>query len=74
LFVRKIPKNVTSKDLEAYFTNYGSIISCKVSLDQKNHESRGYGFVCFHDYEYANKALEDTKGKDSYVGVKFNPK
>lgn len=64
-----VQNEATSKDLEDHFKNFGGIISCKVSLEQKNHESRGYGFVCFQDSEYAKAALEATKGHESYVGV-----
>ena len=74
MFIRKIGKEATSKDLEDIFRQFGGIISCKVSLEEKTHKSRGYGFVCFQDAEYAQKALEDTKSKDQYIGVKFNPK
>ena len=62
-----------SEDLEKYFQQFGSIISCEVSLDEK-HNSRGYGFVCFSDAEYARKAIEATSGNENFTGVKFNPK
>ena len=73
VFIRKIDKSFKSDDLENSFKNFGGIISCKVSLDEQ-HKSRGYGFVCFQDPEYAREALKATQGKDSLIGVKFNPK
>jgi len=44
--MRNIPKGITSKELEVKFAEYGEVLSCKVSLDEK-YKSRGYGFVCF---------------------------
>ena len=59
LFIRKISKNMDSKSLEDEFKKYGDIISCKVSIN-KDHSSRGYGFVCFRDPEAASRALSET--------------
>ena len=52
VFIRKIPKNIASQELELNFSNFGDIISSKVSLND-DHSSRGYGFVCFKDSESA---------------------
>jgi len=46
IFVRKIPKEMTPQLLEEHFVKYGDIKSLKISLDS-DHQSRGYGFVCF---------------------------
>jgi polyadenylate-binding protein len=62
-----------SEDLENHFKQFGGIISCKISLDEK-HASRGYGFVCFQDSEYAKEALKVTSHMENLIGVKFNPK
>ncbi len=59
MFIRKIPKNLTSEDLEKLFKPYGDIISCKVSIEE-DYKSRGYGFVCFRDPESASQALSES--------------
>ncbi len=48
MFVDRIPKSDSAADLESHFSKYGEIISCKVCLNS-DHESKGYGFVCFRD-------------------------
>ncbi len=71
--MRKIPKTVQSAELENIFVAYGEIISCKISLNE-DHSSRGYGFVCFRDPESAARAIQASSGRESVVGVKFEPK
>lgn len=46
IFVRRIPKEMTPAQLEEHFSRYGDIKSLKISLNS-DHQSRGYGFVCF---------------------------
>jgi RNA recognition motif-containing protein len=46
IFVRRIPKEMTPSGLEEHFGRYGDIKSLKISLNS-DHQSRGYGFVCF---------------------------
>jgi len=73
MFVRKIPKTDSAASLENTFAKYGEIISCKVSLGS-DHESKGYGFVCFRDAASTQKALEETQSAENRIGVKFAPK
>jgi RNA recognition motif-containing protein len=46
VFVKSIPKNKKPEDLEKFFSDFGTVKSAKLSLNS-NHESNGYGFVCF---------------------------
>jgi polyadenylate-binding protein len=55
------------------FSKYGDIMSVKISLDA-NHESNGYGFVCFAKPEYASAAIQATSRADTCTGLKFSPK
>ncbi len=73
MFVRRIPKSDSAAILENYFSKYGEIISCKVSLGS-DHKSKGYGFVCFRDAAATQKAIEETQGAETRIGVKFAPK
>ena len=47
---------MTPQQLEEHFSRYGDIKSLKISLNS-DHESRGYGFVCFQDPTSAKQAL-----------------
>jgi RNA recognition motif-containing protein len=40
VFIEKIPKDINSEALDLYFSKYGEIISCKVSLNE-DYSSRG---------------------------------
>jgi polyadenylate-binding protein len=60
VFVKKLPANMTAKELDEYFTKWGPIKSAKISID-KDYKSNGYGFVCFEKAEDAARAIEDTK-------------
>ena len=74
VFVRKIPKTTTDAEgkeveftssiLHERFSQYGEIMSVKISLD-KDHKSNGYGFVCFINPEDAAKAIKQTEKNDT---------
>jgi polyadenylate-binding protein len=59
VFVRKIPKQFTCKDLDEKFSQYGQIMSVKISLNAE-HESNQYGFVCFANPDSATAAISST--------------
>jgi polyadenylate-binding protein len=46
VFVKGLDRAWTHKELFGHFSEFGDIVSAKVSL-QENHQSRGYGFVTF---------------------------
>jgi RNA recognition motif-containing protein len=47
VFVKRLPDNMTSKDLDQVFSdNVGKVKSAKVSING-DYSSRKYGFVCF---------------------------
>lgn len=73
VFVRKIPAEMTPKELDEEFSKYGQIMSVKISLD-KDHKSNGYGFVCFQNPEQATEAIKATSTRDSCIAIKFSPK
>lgn len=56
LFLAKLPRNVTDKDLMQIFAEYGPI-SAKVMLDASTGRSKGFGFVLFNT---------ETEGKKAY--------
>ena len=73
IFVRKVPKEMTPQMLEEHFQRYGDIKSLKISLNS-DHESRGYGFVCFQDPTSARRALEAEGNADSIQVIKYQPR
>jgi len=73
IFVRRIPKEMTPSKLEEHFKRYGDIKSLKISLNS-DHESRGYGFVCFQDATSAMEALEAEGSADSIQVIKYQPR
>ena len=79
IFVKKIPKSVTSKEFHDFFSKYGNIISAK--LEDEEGESVGYGFVQYDNENSSVCAINQAnlcewKGKKIYVGkfVKNKPK
>lgn len=60
LFVKNLPEDITTKELDNLFSPYGSILSTKVVYDT-NERPRGYGFVQYEKKESAIRALEETK-------------
>ena len=62
IFVKNIPKDVSTKEFDEYFKKYGNIISAKIAEDEEG-ESMGYGFVLYDKEESATKAIAECHGK-----------
>lgn len=63
VYIKYLPKNFDSHDLEKLFSPYGAIISARVLLDQHTGLSRGVGFVLFNTRDEATGAVENLNGK-----------
>lgn len=59
LFVKGFGKTWTHKDLHDKFSQFGEIVSAKVSLED-GHKGRGYGFVMFSRDEFAQRAIQEV--------------
>ncbi|CAG9333862.1 unnamed protein product [Blepharisma stoltei] len=57
IFVKNIPKDFTTKDLEAWFSKYGEIVSSKICYNA-NGQPLGYGFIQFTLKDAADKAVQ----------------
>ena len=73
IFVRRIPKDMSPQQLEEHFKRHGEIKSLKISLNS-DHQSRGYGFVCFQDSSSAARALEAEGNADSIQVIRYQPR
>jgi len=61
VFVKKLDKSWTIKDLYEIFGTYGEIQSAKISLNPQTHKSNGYGYVQYMNKESASKAIEASQ-------------
>ena len=73
IFVRKIPAEMTPRQLEEHFSKYGPIKSLKISLNS-DHSSRRYGFVCFQDSASAAAALKADENAEVNQVIKYKPR
>ncbi|KAF2765209.1 RNA-binding domain-containing protein [Teratosphaeria nubilosa] len=66
LFIRNLPYDVKSEDLEAEFESYGSLEEATivhVPLDHKTGQAKGFAYVQFADADAAENALKDRDGQ-----------
>lgn len=77
VFIKNLDKSIDNQALYDTFSDFGSILSCKVVTDSKGN-SKGYGFVHYESKEAAEQAIAKVhgmllNGKIVYVGP-FIPK
>ena len=63
IFIKRIPKEVSTKEFAEYFGKYGKIVSCKIAEDEDG-EPMGYGFVLYNTEEGAKTAIKECNGKE----------
>ena len=61
IFVGNLPWSATDADLEAKFSEYGTVSSARIITDKFSGRSRGFGFVDMDD-EAAQKAIAAMNG------------
>lgn len=73
VFVKKLSKEVTHRELHEYFGQFGQIASLKLSEDEEG-ESLGFGFILFETEEEAEKAIKATNGVEFHGKKLFTGK
>jgi len=61
IFVGNLPWSTTNADLQALFSEHGTVHRTKIVLDRETNRSRGFGFVDMEEPE-ALAAVEATNG------------
>ena len=64
IFVAKLNFKTKKEDLEAAFTQFGEVTSCKIVRDKETGRSKGYGFIEMPNDEQANRAIEALNEKE----------
>eukprot|EP00397_Hematodinium_sp_SG-2012_P016297 GEMP01016622.1.p1 GENE.GEMP01016622.1~~GEMP01016622.1.p1 ORF type:complete len:661 (+),score=163.45 GEMP01016622.1:198-2180(+) len=73
LYVKNLHDDMSEKDLQQLFGQFGNVTSVAVMRDDKQH-SKGFGFVSFKNSDDATKAVAEMhlkviRGKPLYVGL-----
>jgi len=64
LYVGNLTYNVNESDLEALFSQFGTVQSAQIIVDRDTNRSKGFGFVEMDSEENAKKAIENLDGRD----------
>uniref|UniRef100_A0A0D6QT30 RRM domain-containing protein n=1 Tax=Araucaria cunninghamii TaxID=56994 RepID=A0A0D6QT30_ARACU len=58
LYVTGLSARVVEKDLEEHFSQEGKVIDCRIVVDPRTRESRGFGFVTMATLEDAERCVK----------------
>eukprot|EP00246_Nothoceros_aenigmaticus_P000901 TRINITY_DN1113_c0_g1_i2.p1 TRINITY_DN1113_c0_g1~~TRINITY_DN1113_c0_g1_i2.p1 ORF type:complete len:177 (-),score=13.75 TRINITY_DN1113_c0_g1_i2:916-1446(-) len=58
LYVTGLSTRVSEKDLEEHFSKEGKVIECRLVVDPRTRESRGFGFVTMDTSEDAERSIK----------------
>jgi cold-inducible RNA-binding protein len=64
LYVGNLTYNVNESDLEALFSQYGSVQSAQIIIDRDTNRSKGFGFVEMGSDAEAQAAIDALNGQD----------
>jgi RNA recognition motif-containing protein len=63
LFIGNLPASTNEKDLQALFSEFGTVRSCKLVADVFSGQCKGFGFIEMEGHE-ARAAITGLNGKD----------
>merc|ERR1719322_1983647 len=61
VFIKNLDRSIDTRALYDYFSNLGTVLSCKVATDENN-ISKGYGYIHFEDETVADNVIEQFNG------------
>jgi RNA recognition motif-containing protein len=64
IFVGNLSFNMTERELESAFADYGEVQSARIATDRDTNRSRGFGFVEMANETEAKAAIAALNGKD----------
>ena len=64
IYVGNLTFNTSSSELEALFSEHGTVTSAQVVDDRDTGRSRGFGFVEMSSSDEANAAIEALNGRN----------
>ncbi|MBQ0719151.1 MAG: RNA-binding protein [Gammaproteobacteria bacterium] len=64
LLVRNLPRTTTETELQALFTEHGSVQSCSLVMDGETGLSKGFGFVEMPKQGEAKAAMKQLNGRE----------
>src|SRR4051812_9300527 len=64
LYVGNLTYNVNETDLEALFSQFGSVQSAQIIVDRDTNRSKGFGFVEMGSDAEAQAAIQGLNGRD----------
>lgn len=62
LYIGNIPYATSEDELKELFSEFTSIVSCKIIMDFDSGRSKGFGFIEFGDDSEANEAIKKFNG------------
>src|SRR4051794_40557097 len=64
LYVGNLTYNVNESDLEALFSQFGTVQSAQIIIDRDTNRSKGFGFVEMSSDAEAQAAIQELNGRD----------
>ena len=63
LYVGNLSYNVNESELEALFSEFGTVQSAQIIVDRETNRSKGFGFIEMESEEQAQAAIDGLNGQ-----------